>query len=452
MYKKLRFYLRFSLALATKYYLALVAGLVMGSLAFFLAPHVMRLLPVARPVQRIGLVGRYTLSDLPPTVESKVSVGLTTLDLAGYPRPALASSWQISEDGKSYIFTLNSQYRWHDGSTLKSTDLVYNFKDANVSYPDSNHLQVDLPDPYSPLLTVLARPVIKVVQFPRRYLGVGSYEIKGYRHNGPYLESLTLGSADPGSTLPYLKYIFYPSPSQARIAFKLALLTSVEDLTDSGDLDSWPSLTLHSQARFDRYVAVFFNTQDPIFTGPSGKNLRLALAYAIDKSRWPERRRAFGPIPPFSWAFSSSTKKYDQDLTRAQQFFTKVDAPPQKLSLIVVPAYLEVGEQVKKDWETLGLSVEFQVRPDIPLDFQALIIGQAAPADPDQYQLWHSTQKATNLTRLSHPRIDKLLEDGRKTSEPGKRLLIYQDFQKFLAEEVPAVFLFYPETLTMTKK
>ena len=74
------------------------------------------------------------------------------------------------------------------------------------------------------------------------------------------------------------------------------------------------------------------------------------------------------------------------------------------------------------------------------------------PKDPDQYSLWHSTQTSTNVSRLANPRIDKLLEDGRIELDQETRKKIYLDFQRFLVEEVPAVFLYHPEYYTIKRK
>ena len=48
--------------------------------------------------------------------------------------------------------------------------------------------------------------------------------------------------------------------------------------------------------------------------------------------------------------------------------------------------------------------------------------------------------------------LDKLLEDGRIISDLKKRKEIYQDFQKFLVEDTPAIFLSHPTTYTITRK
>jgi ABC-type transport system substrate-binding protein len=62
-------------------------------------------------------------------------------------------------------------------------------------------------------------------------------------------------------------------------------------------------------------------------------------------------------------------------------------------------------------------------------------------SDPDQYLFWHSTQTKTNLTQTNNPKIDKLLEEGRQTFDQQERKKIYQEFQKILLEECPAIFL-----------
>ena len=70
--------------------------------------------------------------------------------------------------------------------------------------------------------------------------------------------------------------------------------------------------------------------------------------------------------------------------------------------------------------------------------------------DPDQYTLWHSRQP-TNITNYKNLRIDKLLEDGRQTSNQNDRKIIYNDFQKYLIDDMPAIFLYFPYTFSLTR-
>jgi peptide/nickel transport system substrate-binding protein len=454
MQKKIRFYFRFLTAFVKKYFLLIVLGLLLAILSSFFLPKLLSSVPSLYSTINIGVVGRYSLPDLPLTILQKISLGLTSVDSSGKVSAGLASSWEISADGQVFTFTLNDKLKWQNGDKLKSSDIKYQFRDALIEYPNPSQLVIKLQQPFSPLPTLLSRPVLKVKSSPflsrTKFIGTGNYSLSKFKSNGQILDSVTLNPIPTSSHLPTLKYFFYPSPQAAKTAFKLGLLNEIEDLPDPGDLVGWPNTEISGQPVFNRYVCLLFNTQDPDLSGQSGKTLRTALSYAIDKSGW--ENRAFGPINPESWVFNSEVKKYDYDLKKASDLLKKDIKVPSILKISTVPAYLSVAEQIKKDWEKLNIKSEISVAPDIASDFQILLIAQAIPIDPDQYNLWHSTQESTNLTRLNNPRIDKLLEDGRKTYNPDQRKKIYQDFQKYLVEEAPAVFLFYPESYTIIRK
>ena len=44
------------------------------------------------------------------------------------PVPALAESWQMSDDGLTYTFTLNPAAKFHSGSPVTADDVVYSFQ------------------------------------------------------------------------------------------------------------------------------------------------------------------------------------------------------------------------------------------------------------------------------------------------------------------------------------
>lgn len=454
MYKHLRFYFRLILAFCTKYLFLIVLGMVLAGFTSVILPHLLTYIPKSHVVRRIGIIGKYSASDLPSSVLNKISFGLTVLDKSGLPLPGLAQSWQISSDGKEYQFTLSPKIFWQNGLPIKSRDIRYEFRDAEITYPSDKIIDIKLKEPFSPLPVLLAKPILKVINSKFltgiHFVGIGSYKISGFTANGQDLTSMDLQPVSLNSGSVYYKYYFYLTSQQAKTAFKLGLLDEIEEIPSVGDLNVWPNSRIQTQVLNNRYVGVFFNTQDPDLTGQSGKNLRIALAYAIDKYRWPNR--AIGPISPSSWAYNSDVKRYDYDLNKALDLIKKVDKVPKTIKLSTVPAYSDIAEGIKKDWEKLNIQTDISISPDIPDNFQILIVAQAVPPDPDQYNFWHSTQGSTNLTRLNNPRIDKLLEDGRKTYDINLRKSIYLDFQKYLVEEVPAVFLFYPESYSVTKK
>jgi len=65
-------------------------------------------------------------------VQEWVMEGLAMRDSDTYEwKPALATSWEISEDGLSYTFTLREGVKWHDGKPVTAEDVKFSF-DAMV--------------------------------------------------------------------------------------------------------------------------------------------------------------------------------------------------------------------------------------------------------------------------------------------------------------------------------
>ena len=161
--------------------------------------------------------------------------------------------------------------------------------------------------------------------------------------------------------------------------------------------------------------------------------------------------RALGPESPKSWAFNPKVKPYDYSLDTAKSLLENLQTDF-TLELITTPTYQALAEKIKTSWEQLGITVKIKVLnlPDTN-NYDALLVGQQIPQDPDQYLLWHSTQVG-NITGYQNAKVDKLLEDGRKEVDPAKRKEIYLDFQRFLVEDTPAAFISYLDSVTIKRK
>ncbi len=68
--------------------------------------------------------------------------GLTRINSAGEVKPALAESWEISDDGKTYTFKLRSGAKFHDGSALDAGDVKFSLDRAMAE--DSTNAQKGL--------------------------------------------------------------------------------------------------------------------------------------------------------------------------------------------------------------------------------------------------------------------------------------------------------------------
>jgi peptide/nickel transport system substrate-binding protein len=412
---------------------AIFAGLIiLAGLTFFLD---LKFSLFQRKTLRLGLTGQYETHTLPQEITKLVSQGLVEANPDGTYSPAAARDWQINNDGKEYVFWLEDDLSWDDGRLLTADDINYSYQDLSVTAQDKNTLIIRLKEKFSPLLTLLSRPVFK-----KNLIGLGGdYRVKKITYQGSFINSISL---EPKKDQPFLKIVFYPDEKSLRSAFKLGEIDIIWGVSDPGQLVYYPNIKTQAELTNQQYNAVFFNLDDDLL---GFKPLRQALSYATPKPQG--KSRAKGPVSPDSWAYNDFVKTYDLDLVHARQLLedNKEELPEEiEITLSTLPHLLETAEKTKKSWEEIDIKTNIQVVNFIPDNFQALLITQSIPQDPDQYWFWHSSQVQTNLTHLANLRIDQLLEEGRQTMDIKERREKYLDFQRFLLEESPAIFISYP--------
>ncbi len=70
-----------------------------------------------------------TQDEISYDVLNQVMEGLTRLNAAGVPQPAIAQSWTVSPDGRTYTFHLRAA-DWSDGTPVTAQDFVYAWQQA----------------------------------------------------------------------------------------------------------------------------------------------------------------------------------------------------------------------------------------------------------------------------------------------------------------------------------
>lgn len=427
----LRYIIRLIQAFLKRFKVIIFISIFVGILCFlvlnFLLPN------FSSENRKIGVVGRYTTDNIPDEITSKLSRGLTKVDISGNVNPAIAKSWESSDDGKTWTFYIDENAKWQDGKKIISNDINYEFSDARIERIDDTTIKFILDSNFAAFPIIVSKPLFK-----KGLIGTNEWKIKNISMVGGYLQKLTITNNKNDK----ITYKFFPSEERLRLAFKLGEIDIIEKIQDPSPFETWKVVNIEKEVGYNNFVAIFFNTEDEKL---SDKSVRQNLAYLIDKSSFIDER-ALGPISPNSWSYNPQVKQYSKDLEKAK------DIKDTKIILSTLPNLLKTAERVKKDWEEAGVICEVQIVTNVPENYQAFLATVDIPKDPDQYSLWHSTQTATNISRLKNPRIDKLLEDGRRELDKEIRKKIYLDFQRFLVEEVPAVFLYHPTFYTISRK
>lgn len=434
----MKFYLRLISTFVKRFKIIILLSVFLG-IAFF--AFLSYLLPGIniKETKRFGYTGRYTLDNLPLEISSLIGQGLVNVDQSSDSKPSLAKNWSIEDSGKKWTFELKEDIYWHDNKPLNINDINYNFSDVSIT-KDKNKIVFNLNEPYVPFIVLLEKPIFK-----KGLLGTGDWKVNNLTIKREYLQKLVLTHNNDKRIIK-----FYPTEEQTKFAFKLGEIDIIKNISTSTPFSNWGSVDIEEVIKTDRVVVIFFNTQDPVL---SDKNLRLALNYAIDKSVY--KTRAISPINPESFYFNPQVKSYNFDQEKAKQLLDEVKSGISDdftIKLISTPNLIDVADNISKMWQDIGIQTDVLTSSVIPSDYQAFITIFDIPKDPDQYSLWHSTQTQTNITKYKNVRIDKLLEDGRIELNKEERKKIYLDFQRYLIEDTPAIFLFHPVWYNISRK
>lgn len=426
----LRYFIRLMQAFFKRFKSIIFLGFILG-IVFFL--FLSFLLPGLLSYKvKVGIVGRYTVDNLPSSIANKISNGLTKTDDNGNVLPNIAKSWDTSDGGKTWSFYLNEDVKWQDGKNVISDDINYEFSDATITKVSASQIEFKLDTQFSAFPVILNKPIFK-----KGLLGTGEWKVKNVSLAGGYVQNLTLVNSKKDT----LVYKFYPSDDKMILGFKLGEIDIIEKIQDNSSFNNWQTVKVDKNISYDNFVGLFLNTENEKL---SEKTVRQALNYAIDKDLF--ENRALGPISPFSWAYNPQVKPYLKDMEKVE------DAKDITIKISVLPNLLKIAEIISSEWNNAGIKSEIEVVSTIPEEYEAFLATVDIPKDPDQYSLWHSTQLSTNISRIKNPRIDKLLEDGRTELDQETRKKIYLDFQRFLIEEVPAIFLYHPTSYTISRK
>lgn len=90
-----------------------------------------------------------------------------------------------------------------------------------------------------------------------------------------------------------------------------------------------------------------------------------------------------------------------------------------------------------------------------PRKFETVLLGWSLALMPDAYPLWHSSSSKLggfNLVGYKNEKVDELIEKGSVTINKDELSTIYKDIFKIVAEDLPYLFLYIPDSITAINK
>lgn len=403
--------------------------------------------------------------------------------------PALAESWDISPDRKTYTFHLRPGAKFSDGSPVTAEDVQYSLE--NFGNPKVNALLAVLATGYEKTEVVdpatvrvqLSEPVAaflyNIAVFPAFIIPKETAEKEGdafWKHPigaGPF----QLQEFAPGSHLsleknpnyweegrPYLNSVRFDFAveSNSRI---LALKNDQAQIADGVPytqieaLQSEPDLTVQ-RIPVPANLFMTINHKQPEL---ADLNVRKAMEYAIDRDQINEQiLHGVGSVPnsilpEFALdAPASQVEPYEYDLAKAKEYMAKSDYPDGFSTTLQYPAGYEFQKQVnlliQQEFAAIGIDVKLleldQVSTierfysgDYELSFPYSLGSSDVPV-PDEYAGFYALPSSeTNgfFTFWSDPKIEKAVKKFLISPDEASRTKEWAAIQGEFMEQTPIV-------------
>jgi len=432
-------------------------------------------------------------------LDALIFSGLLTRDTQMNLRGDLAAAWE-NPDPLAYVFHLKPNIKFHDGHPLTSADVKATFdfilNPANkspkrgafrmvrtVEAPNPLTVVFRLSEPYASFLVNLIPNASGIVpanagaDFARHPIGTGPFKFVSQ-------------SQDEDVQLKRNENYFNGAPPIEFLDFRIvpdAVVRALELRKGSADLemsslspDLIPALIKHpalalTERPGTNFAYLGINFQDPLL---ARKEVRQALAFATDRAALiryllhGQAQVASGPLPPNHWAYEPDVAQYSLDAARAEQLLDVAGFPRgangMRFHLTLKTSTEEqarvIGAALQEQWRKVGIDVELR-----PLELATLLSDAArgnfqltyarwvgANNDPDFFEFAFSSKRfppeGANRGHYRNPRIDALTDQIHVESNQEKRKALASEVQKILADDLPYVFLWFTDVVSVHRR
>jgi oligopeptide transport system substrate-binding protein len=428
--------------------------------------------------------------------------GLVRIDKDLKVVPDLAEKWTVSADRKTYTFTLRQNAKFHDGRAVTAADVKYSWERAcdpalkspkagnflgdivgakerlagttttisGIKVINENTLEVTIDAPKQYFLSELAQPVAFVVDKVNVATGAAWWE----KPNGTGAFKLKTWEKD---TLLVMERndAFYLEPAKLKnLVFRMFAGNSLQ-LYETGEIDITGVSTTNQDKVLDpanplnkelvtgatldiAYISL--NVTKPPFDDP---NIRKALALALDVPKLLEvimknrASQAAGFVPPGIPGNNPALKPLTFNLTEAKQLITQSKyGSADKVPAITLYTLYQAGPldlAIVAAWQALGLQVKVEAISQLDeylrkyhnKELQAYAWGWNADyADPQNFlEILFGSRSPENGSAYSNPELDALLARAAAETDTATRLKLYQDAEKLILSNLPAIPLWW---------
>ncbi len=403
--------------------------------------------------------------------------------------PDLAESWTVSEDGKTYSFTLRENAKFSDGSPVKASDVKFSIERlrddegsvfgsmfgviTDIATPDDRTVVFTLAEPTTPFLSILALFAAAILPeaavtgdyeaFSEKPVGAGAFRLADWRRGDRIILEANEHYWEEGlPKLAGVEWIYIPNDNTRILQLQAGEIDAMifVPFNRIAELEQNPEINVHldPSSRMDHILINHEN--EPL----DDVRVRKALAKAIDLDAiikavtFGYGTPANSYIPAGGMYYNPDNPRYAMDLEEAKALLKEAGVDDLTLEMVVQAGdanYEQIAVLVQDQFAKAGIDVNI-VKQEAGQAWDTIVEGTYDIStnywtndviDPDQktgFVLDGSDPDVLSYyTRYNNPDVVALVKAARVETDPEKRKQMYFDLQKQAQEDVNWLGLYY---------
>ena len=434
------------------------------------------------------------------TIDQWIFNALVKYDKNGNVVPDLARSYRFLSP-TLLEFTLREDVLWSDGTPLRAQDVLFTYETIispdiftpysssfthikNVTILDELTVHVEYKYPYFKALEtwmmgILPKHLLEneknlmTSAFNQAPIGTGPYTLEGFEISKDIVLKANPRYFEGAAKIPTMIYHFLPDASTEFLMLKSHKLDmgTISPLQYERQIDdAFRSFYNVYEQISHSYVYMGMNLKDPKF---ADLRVREALSLGVDRQalvdfiQFGHGEVCHGPFLPGTNAYNPHVKAPQRNIEKAKALLREAgydEHHPLTFTLTTsAGARTYIAEILQYQLQAIGVKVHIRVMEwqaflntvILPKRFEAVLLAWSVGLKPDAYSIWHSEsyrKGGFNFVGYENKEVDRLIKEAEKIVDPDAFGKVYQKIFQYIAQDVPYLFLYIPNTITVINK
>lgn len=411
--------------------------------------------------------------------------------------PDLATSWDISDDKRTYTFHLNPKAAFSDGTPVTSEDVAFSFgrtiydKDSpwgslfpklTMETPDAHTIIFKLQQDWAPFLAAASLHGAAIV--PKAYFNKVGVNVFGDKPigSGPFM----LAEWKKGDSVTFARNPHFWDPSRPYLDGVVLSIIADDNVrmlkVQSGEIDIGTQVPFNQVDKlkhvpgldvqivpYTRIDWIQFNEKLPVF---QDVKIRQAINYAVDKDAIIKAVLfGYGEVPtsflPKMFMADVTDKPYPYDLTKAKALMAASTMPNGFTAKCLINTgdtiFAQVAEIVQQMLLPLGIKMTIQSEEGNTVFAQTSagqyemaqgymtsdifdpceLVAFAGAGDEGSDSVW---------TFYNNPKVDQMATAALGELDEAKRRSLYLDMQRQVFSDAPYLWLYWTPAISAIRE